>query len=273
MQTAHRTTRERSWSAKKALVKVPEITAIFWLIKVLTTGMGESASDFVAQRSLWLSAAVGGAALAGALWMQFRRPSYHAPTYWFAVAMVAVFGTVIADVFNPQAGGFVDVSLPKIAGGYAIALAVCFAAWYRTEGTLSIHSITTPRREAFYWATVMLTFALGTAAGDWTAFYLDLGFATSMGYFAVAIVIPWLLWRFARLNSVAAFWMAYVLTRPLGASIADWLGKDKPLGLGVGDGKVTLAAAALVTLLVTYLWRTGADVQRSDEVLPSPAVS
>lgn len=249
-------------TAIPGLVKVPAIIPLFWLIKVLTTGMGEAASDFLTERwSIGLSAALSGAALAVALWRQFRSRRYHAPTYWFAVAMVAVFGTVASDVFIPQAGGPLDVPLPAVTAGYASALAVCFALWYLAERTLSIHSITTPRREAFYWVTVLLTFALGTAAGDWTAFSLDWGFVTSIYVFGGAILMPLALWRLVGLNGVAAFWIAYVLTRPLGASVADELGLEKPLGLGFGAGTVALDAATLVVLLVAYLWRSRVDVQ------------
>jgi uncharacterized membrane-anchored protein len=245
-------------SAARQLVKVPAITAFFWIIKLLTTGIGESASDWMAQNTLLIPAVVGVAGLGVGLWRQFRAPRYHAPTYWFTVAMVAVFGTVVADLFNPQAGGIFNVSLPLTASAYAVALAICFALWHHSEGTLSIHAITTPRRQAFYWVTVLLTFALGTAVGDAMAFPFNLGFATSILYLAIAMVVPLLLWRVG-VDSVVTFWMAYVLTRPLGASIADELGKDKPLGLGFGDGRLTAVGVALVIGLVAFLWRTKID--------------
>ena len=240
------------------LAKVPAITALFWLVKVLTTGVGESASDFLAQSSLWIPAAFSAVGLAVAMTFQFRARRYQALTYWLTVGMVAVFGTVLADVFRVGLNISLEVTTPL----YAVLLAVVLSAWYRSERTLSIHSITTPRREMFYWATVLLTFALGTAAGDLTAFVVNLGFARSAVLFAVAMVVPWALHRGQVLGAVPAFWIAYVLTRPLGASVADWLGKSKPLGLGYGDGQVTLVGSVLIVLFVGYLAVTRVDVQR-----------
>ena len=203
--------------------KVPEITALFWLIKVLTTGMGEAASDYLGTLNLVLAGAVGVLGFAVALWLQFRAPRYRAPIYWFAVAMVAVFGTMVADALHVGAGLPYTVSTPV----YAVLLAIVFVLWRRSEGTLSIHSIVTRRRETYYWLTVLMTFALGTAAGDLTAISLHLGYLPSAFLFAAVIAVPALLrWRGA-LNEVAAFWAAYVVTRPLGASVADWLGKPK----------------------------------------------
>ncbi|WP_179786191.1 hypothetical protein [Actinopolymorpha rutila] len=239
--------------------KVPEITVLFWVIKVLTTGMGEAASDYLAKVNLVLAAAVGLLGFTVAMWLQLRTRRYVASVYWFAVAMVAVFGTMAAD------GVHVVVGVPYVAttAFYALALAAIFAVWRRCEGTLSIHSIVTRRRELFYWATVLATFALGTAAGDLTAFTLHLGFLASAVLFAVVITVPALA-RWSRLmGGVTAFWFAYVVTRPLGASIADWLGKPRSLsGLGYGDGVVTLAAAAVFVGLVAYVARTGHGIQR-----------
>jgi uncharacterized membrane-anchored protein len=244
--------------------KVPEITALFWIIKVLTTGMGEAASDYLAAHNLVIAGAVGLIGFAVGMCWQFRVRRYRAGVYWFAVAMVALFGTMAADGLHKGIG------LPYAVTtlGYAVALAVVFVVWQRTERTLSIHSITTRRRETFYWLTVLATFALGTAAGDLTAFTLHLGYAASILLFAVAIAIPGIAYKLGWMNSVAAFWTAYVLTRPLGASIADWLGKAHSLrGLGYGDGTVTVVAAVIIAALVAYLARTGADVR--PEAVPS----
>jgi uncharacterized membrane-anchored protein len=141
-------------------------------------------------------------------------------------------------------------------------VAVCFTVWRRVEGTLDIHSIVTSRRELFYWATVLATFALGTAVGDLTGMTMGLGFFASGVLFTVAIAIPLVAWRLGA-NAVAAFWTAYVLTRPLGASFADWLGKEHSIGggLGFGDGRVTLAAVVLIVLLVTHVALSGRDAQ------------
>jgi len=240
--------------------KVPEITVLFWAIKVLTTGTGEAASDYLAKVSLVLAAGIGVIGFAAGMWLQFRSVRYRPVVYWFAVLMVAVFGTMAADALH------VVLGVPYVASTvcYAVALGVVLVLWRRTEGTLSIHSITTRRRETWYWLTVLLTFALGTAAGDLTAFVLHLGYLGSAVLFAVAIVVPALAWR-AGLNPVAAFWTAYVLTRPLGASLADWLGKPSALGgLAVGDGLVSALATVLIAVLVGYVALTRHGVQDGD---------
>ncbi len=240
--------------------KVPEITALFWVIKVLTTGMGEAASDYLGNINLVLAGGVGILGFALALWLQFRVRRYIAAVYWFAVAMVAVFGTMVAD------GLHVALGIPYVVTTvfYALAVAVIFWLWYRSEGTLSIHSIVTRRRETYYWITVLATFALGTAAGDLTATSLKLGFFTSGVIFAVIILVPLILWRKWRQSSVLAFWFAYVVTRPLGASFADWLGKPHSIGhgLGFGDGPVAGLATLAIVLLVWYVASTRRDIQR-----------
>jgi uncharacterized membrane-anchored protein len=238
--------------------KVPEITALFWVLKVLTTGTGEAASDYFASVSLVVAGGIGAAGFAISLWLQFRTRRYVPAAYWFAVLMVAVFGTMAADALHKVLG----IPYPVTTAFYALALAVVFVLWRRSEGTLSIHSIRSRRREVWYWLTVLLTFALGTAAGDLTAFVLHLGYLWSGVLFAVAIAVPALAWwRFA-LNPVVAFWSAYVLTRPLGASFADWLGKSHALGgLGWGDGVVSGVATVGIALLVAYVAATRHGVQ------------
>ncbi|MCW2668995.1 MAG: hypothetical protein JWO27_892 [Frankiales bacterium] len=247
--------------------KVPEITALFWLIKILTTGMGEATSDYLGETNLVLGGIVGVGGLVLALRLQLRRRGYHAPTYWFAVVMVAVFGTIAADVVH------VVLALPYAVTTclYAAATGAVLSYWYRTEGTLSIHSIRTRRRERLYWTTVLLSFALGTAAGDLTALALHLGFLPSGWLFLAAIAVPLVAWR-AGLNGTAAFWPAYVLTRPLGASFADWLGKDHSIGggLGYGDGLVSLVALGLIVVLVAVVTVTRSDIQPA--ALDAPAL-
>jgi uncharacterized membrane-anchored protein len=235
-------------------VKVPEITVLFWIIKVLTTGTGEAASDYLARRNLIVAAGLGLLGLALGLVLQLRSTRFVPWVYWLSVSMVAVFGTMAADAVHVVAG--VPYTVTSI--GYASAVAAVFAVWYRTEGTLNIHSITTRRREAFYWAAVLVTFALGTAAGDLSAFTLGLGFLPSAILYAGLIAVPALAWWKLRLDPVWAFWSAYVLTRPLGASIADWIGKPiGSSGLGVGDGVVTVVAAVLICMLVGWQSRSG----------------
>jgi uncharacterized membrane-anchored protein len=238
--------------------KVPEITALFWVIKILTTGMGEATSDFLIKINILLGGVVGLAVFVLALWWQFRVRRYIAVVYWLAVAMVAVFGTLAAD------GLHVELHVPYLGSTifYAIILAVIFYLWRRNEGTLSIHSIVTRRRETYYWLTVLATFALGTALGDLTAFVLHLGFLTSGLLFTGLILIPALAWWRFGLNEIVAFWWAYVLTRPLGASFADWLSKPHALsGLNLGDGQVAAVATVIIAVLVGYVAVTRNDIQ------------
>jgi uncharacterized membrane-anchored protein len=242
-----------------AHTKVPRITVYFWTIKLLTTAMGEATSDYLVHTVNPYLAVVGGfVAFVVAMAIQFRMRTYVPWAYWLAVAMVAVFGTMAADVLH------VEFGVPYVVSTilFAIALALVFTAWNRAEGTLSIHSIDTPRREAFYWAAVLATFAMGTAAGDLAAYTAGLGFLSAGLFFAVLFVIPGLAYRFANLNAILAFWVAYVLTRPLGASFADWMGKSRHAhGLGYGDGPVTFVLAAVIVVLVAYLSVSGADRQ------------
>jgi uncharacterized membrane-anchored protein len=240
-------------------LRVPEVTAYFWIIKGLSTAMGESTSDYLVHAlNPVLAVGVGFVAFVAALALQFSRRRYVAWTYWFAVLMVGVFGTMAADVLH------VGLGVPYIVSSilYAIVLAAVFVAWQRTEKTLSIHSIDTPRREAFYWAAVVATFAMGTAVGDLTAVTLHLGYFYSMVIFAAAICVPAAGYRWLRWNPILSFWAAYVITRPLGASFADWAGKPvSATGLGWGDGRVALVLTALIACLVGYLAVTRKDVQ------------
>jgi uncharacterized membrane-anchored protein len=238
--------------------KVPEIGLIFWAIKLLTTGIGETTSDFLGQTNVAMAGVLGIAGFVYALRRQLRADSYHAPTYWFAVLMVAVFGTMVADGVRDGAGISYGVTTPL----FAVAVAAVFACWYRSEGTLSIHSITTPRRERFYWAAVLGTFALGTAAGDLTALTLHLGFYASILLFAAAIAVPALGWWGFRLNPIVGFWAAYVITRPLGASFADWFGKPvAQTGVGLGDGPVSAVGLLAFAALVAYVAIRRHDIQ------------
>jgi uncharacterized membrane-anchored protein len=256
-------------SAQLARSKVPEVTVVFWVIKVLTTGMGESASDWLLNRgagvadiglAIPLSLDVGIFVLA--LILQFAVRRYIPWVYWFAVVAVSLFGTIAADI-----AFFIGLPLWASSTFYASALAVNFAIWYVSEKTLSIHSIHTRRREAFYWITVFLTFALGTALGDLTAVSFKLGFLASGVMFAVLIAVPAIAhWRFG-MNAIVAFWFAYVLTRPLGASFADWFGASRAdSGLGLGAGWVALALTLIIVGFVGYL----ATSQRAHKQQQSP---
>ena len=241
----------RAATARRALSKVPEVTAYFWITKVLTTGMGETASDFLTRVFGNVPAVgLGALGLVGALVLQFRAQRYVAWIYWTAVVMVSVFGTMAADVLH------VALHVPYGASTtfYFFVLVAVFLVWQRTEKTLSIHSIRTPRRETFYWLTVVTTFALGTAAGDLTATTLGLGYFSSGIMFAVLIAVPAVAHRSFRLGAIPAFWLAYILTRPLGASFADWMAVSKARGgLNMGLGPVTLAWSLAILGFVGYL--------------------
>jgi len=239
-------------------VKVPEITVMFWVLKLLTTGMGEAMSDFLGSLSVPLAGAVGIFGMWIAIRLQLRTREYRAPAYWFAVMMVAVFGTMAADGVHDG----VSAPYPVTTTLYALLVAAVFVLWYRSEKTLSIHTITTRRRENYYWAAVLATFALGTAAGDLTATTLHLGFLGSAGLFAAIIAVPAFAWWRSALNPILTFWAAYVITRPLGASFADWFGKPHSIsGLGLGDGTVSAVALVVFVALVAYVALTRRDVQ------------
>jgi len=250
---------------RRTAVKVPEIIALFWVVKVLTTAFGESVSDYsVHQFDPVLAVIAGFVVFAASLALQLSLRRYIAWAYWLCVAMVAVFGTMAADVTH------VKFKVPYAASttAFAIVLAIVFVAWDRVERTLSIHTVDTLRRELFYWATVTATFALGTASGDMVAITLHLGYFWAGILFLGLICIPAIAWRAFGLNAIVAFWWAYVLTRPLGASLADWLGKPKAVGgLGLGDGVVGGVLLAIIVVLVAYLSVTRVDARRT----PTPA--
>lgn len=235
--------------------KVPEVFLVFWVLKLLTTGIGETGSDFLAKWNLPIAALIGIGGFTLAVRWQTKSDSYHPARYWVTVLMVAVFGTMIAD------GPHVVLGTPYWfdSCGYAAALAALLVWWQRSEGTLSVHTIVTARRERFYWGAVLLTFGLGTALGDTTAFDLHLGFVWSVILFGGLILVPLTAWRLGA-NAVLCFWTAYALTRPLGASIADGLGVTQDRGgLGLGTGPVTAVGLVLFGLLVAYVTVTHSD--------------
>ena len=240
--------------ARRVLVKVPEVTLLFWVVKILTTGMGETASDYlVTTFDPVLAVGAAGVVLGGLLAVQFAVRRYRPWIYWAAVAMVSVFGTMAADVAH------IVVGVPYLVStvAFAVVVAATLAAWYRTERTLDVHSITTSRREAFYWVTVLATFALGTAAGDLTATTLQLGYLASGVLFSVAIAVPAAAHRLCGLDAVPAFWIAYVLTRPLGASFADWIAVPPARGgLDLGTGPISLVLIGLIVVAVARLAAT-----------------
>jgi uncharacterized membrane-anchored protein len=234
--------------------KVPEVTVGFWIAKVLTTGMGEATSDtLVHQIDPVVAVGLGFVGLVIALVFQFAAPRYRPWIYWLAVVMVAIFGTMAADVLHIKFG------VPYLVSSifFAVVLAAVFAVWYRSEHTLSIHTIYTRRRETFYWLTVMATFALGTATGDMTATTFHLGYFVSGVVFTILIAIPAVAHRWFRMNAIFAFWFAYILTRPLGASYADWVGVSHARGgLNWGSGGVSIGMTVLIVIVVAVLAAT-----------------
>ncbi len=255
----------KTWLNKKILRKVPQVGLIFWVIKLLTTALGESTSDYLVNAfNPYLVVIAGFIGFALALTWQLRARRYTPALYWATVAMVAVFGTMAADVVHVALGVPYGISTTV----FAAAVVAVFMWWKKSEHTLSIHSITTPRRELFYWATVSATFALGTAAGDWLAYSMQLGFLVAGIVFAVLFALPALGYGLLRLNSIAMFWAAYILTRPLGASFADWTGKAPAVGgLGWGDGPVAAVLAVLIIIGIVYVTKTHEDVDTGARAL------
>lgn len=257
-------------AAREFLNKVPEITIYFWVIKVLCTTVGETAADFLnvnLNLGLTGTSVVTGLLLIVALVFQFRADRYIPIWYWFAVTLVSVFGTLVTDNLTDSLG----VALEASSLVFAALLALTFFIWYRSERTLSIHSIFTRRREAFYWLAILVTFALGTATGDLMAEALGLGYLVTGIIVAVAIAITALAWRFG-LNPVLSFWIIYILTRPLGASIGDFLSQPAEHGgLGLGATITSVIFLGGILLTVTYLSVTKADVIPADEVVVADA--
>jgi uncharacterized membrane-anchored protein len=247
---------------KKMLNKVPEVTLYFWIIKILATTVGETAADYL-NTNLNFGLTGTTVAMSGILAIvlvgQFGLRKYVPGVYWLAVVLISVVGTLITDNLVDNFG----VPLQTTTIAFSIALAVTFAAWYASERTLSIHSIVTRRREAFYWLAVLFTFALGTAAGDLVAESLNLGYWKSALMFSALIALVALAWRHLRLNPVLAFWIAYVLTRPLGASLGDYLSQDRSAG-GRGLGTVGTSAIFLVTILAVVIYLT---VTKKDQIV------
>ncbi len=246
-------------TARQMLNKVPEVTVYFWIIKILCTTVGETFADYLNVNlgfGLNNTTYVMGAILVAVLAYQFRLQKYVPSIYWLAVALISVFGTLITDNLTDNFG----VSLYASTFAFAILLALTFAAWFASEKTLSIHSIFTSKREGFYWLTVLFTFALGTAAGDLIAEKIGLGYWKSALAFAAVIGIIYLAHLKFRLGAILAFWLAYILTRPLGASIGDYLSQAKDAGgLALGTTVTSVIFLVAIATVVTYLSITRRD--------------
>jgi uncharacterized membrane-anchored protein len=245
--------------SKELLVKVPQITFYFWIIKVLATTVGETFADFLnVQLGLGLNGTSVATfiALAVVLIFQFKGKGYKPPVYWLAIVLISIAGTLVTDNLTDNLG----VSLVTSSILFSIFLAGIFIVWYMKEKTLAIHSIYTPTREAFYWLTILFTFALGTATGDLFAERFALGYARSLFVFAALIALIAVLWQRKIINAVFGFWAVYILTRPLGASIGDLLSQDKKAGgFGLGTTITSLIFLTLITITVTYLVKTKKD--------------
>jgi uncharacterized membrane-anchored protein len=249
----------RHGRARRMLNKVPEITFYFWVIKIMCTTVGETAADYLNTNlgfGLSKTTYVAAGLLVVLLGVQFKLRRYVAPLYWSLVVVISVFGTLITDNGTDVYG----ISLTTSATVFGIALAIVFAVWYGFERTLSIHTIVTTRREAFYWLAILFTFALGTAAGDLAAERLNLGYWLSAVLFAGLIgAVTVAHFRF-KLNAVLAFWIAYILTRPLGASLGDYLSQARADGgLGLGTTVTSVIFLGTILVVVVYLSLTRKD--------------
>lgn len=248
-----------SSATRSHLIKVPEITAYFWIIKVLATTVGETFADFLnANLGLGLNgtSVVMSIALLAMLIAQFRVNKYIPAIYWGSVVLMSIAGTLITDNLTDNLG----VSLLASSAIFLVLLLGTFYAWSRVEGTLSIHSIDTVGREAFYWAVILLTFALGTATGDLVAERFAIGYGNSFLLFAGIIIGIGLAWRAKLVGSTLAFWLSYILTRPLGASIGDFLSQAKKIGgSGLGTTKTSILFLSVIVVLVSFLTVTKKD--------------
>lgn len=237
--------------AATMLNKVPEVTLLFWVVKILSTTVGETAADFLAGNlglGLTATSLLMAMLLAGALALQFRTRRYVPAVYWLAVVLISIVGTLISDNLVDNLG----VSLWTTTVLFAAALAATFVLWYRSERTLSIHTIVTRRRETFYWLAILFTFALGTSAGDLVSERLALGYGTAAVAFGLVIAAV-TLGYYAGANAVLTFWIGYVLTRPFGASIGDLLTADHGEG-GFGLGTNSVSAVFLLVILASVGW-------------------
>ena len=258
---------------RKMLNKVPEITVFFWVIKILCTTVGETFADNLNENlglGLTGTSYLMGGALLVVLFFQFRARRYVPGIYWLAVVLISVVGTLVSDNLVENYG----VTLETTTIGFSIALVAVFAVWYAVERTLSVHTIFTTRRETFYWLAILFTFALGTSAGDFLYEQLELGYLAALGIFAGAIVLVTVLHFGLRLNAILSFWLAYILTRPLGASIGDYLASPKSEGgLGLGTNLTSIIFLSTILSLVVYLAISKRDVIRSGSLPDAAAAS
>jgi uncharacterized membrane-anchored protein len=251
------------------LNKVPQVTLSFWVIKIMSTTVGETGADYLAVHvglGSAITSAVTVSLLLAALFMQLRMRRYVPWIYWLTVVLVSVVGTQITDALTDGLG----VSLYASTSAFAVALAATFAVWYRSERTLSIHTIVTTRRELFYWAAILFTFALGTAAGDLATEALGLGFNVGVVVFG-ALIAAIAAAYYLGANAVLTFWLAYILTRPLGASLGDLLSQARTYGgFGLGTAYTSIAFLIVIVALVTFVSFEGRRLHHADNVGGTP---
>lgn len=246
---------------KRMLSKVPEVTLFFWVIKVLATTVGETAADFLATNlnlGLTGTTLIMSGLLAIALGFQFKTRRYIPRIYWLSVVLISIVGTLITDNLVDNLG----VSLGVCTTVFAVAMLATFGVWYANEKTLSIHSIITTKREAFYWLAILFTFALGTAAGDLIAEGLNIGYFNSVILFIAMIGLVFVAYRYLNFNAIAAFWSAYVLTRPLGASMGDLLSQAKADG-GLGFGTTVTSVIFLSAIFGVVIYMTSVQKKQA----------
>ncbi|WP_434937978.1 COG4705 family protein [Shewanella sp. HL-SH8] len=235
------------------LNKVPEITLIFWVIKMMSTTVGETAADYLSFHlhvGMINTSMIMGVLLIAALYLQFKQVQYRPNTYWSVVVLISIFGTLVTDILTDK----LAVPLPLSTLAFSLLLGATFAYWYSKEHTLSIHSIVTFKREIFYWLAILFTFALGTAAGDWVSEDMNVGYAMSAVLFGAAITLITVAFYRFKVNAVLCFWLAYILTRPLGASIGDLLSQPvRKGGLGFGTTNTSIVFLVIILILVSYL--------------------
>jgi len=254
---------------KNVLNKVPEITIYFWIIKILATTVGETVADFLNSKlglGLTYTSLIMAAAFLVALAVQMTRKKYIPAVYWLVVVLISVVGTLISDTLVDT----YHIPLAVTSTVFAIALAIVFAAWQRSEKTLSVHDIRTTKRETFYWSAILFTFALGTSAGDLVSEASHLGYPLSVLLFASGIALTYAAYRVFKINGILAFWIAYILTRPLGASLGDML--SQPIangGLGFGTTATSAGFLAIIIAMTVFMTQRLRHIERHDQVLPA----
>lgn len=246
------------------LNRVAGLTLFFWIVKILSTTVGETMADFIAfDKNVGLvgTTILMGIISIGAIFYNFKLKKYFAPAYWFLIVMMSIEGTLITDILVDN----YEISLITLDVVFSIAMILGFYIWYKMEGTLSIHKITNNKREVFYWLIVLTTFALGTAVGDSVSEYLSFGYSNSLILFGAIFLIAGGLFYAKKINGVLAFWIAFIVTRPIGASLGDlFIQAPADGGMGISAGTINIAFFTVIILLVTYLTISKIDIKKEE---------